>query len=151
MGGIVLVEQAFTTDDKESESPRAEILKAKQEEPSTILTPEILEDLLKDPNFEINITQEEIEDKAKGDFLSKSITIFHTTWFITQCVTRLVTRLAITEIEVVTLALASLNGIMSFFWWDKPLGLTVPMRIGMRKFSRKIDRGDVSPDIFRDG
>ncbi len=36
----------------------------------TILTPEILEDLLKDPGFEIILTGHEIEDKAKGDFLS---------------------------------------------------------------------------------
>ena len=31
--------------------------------------------------------------------------------------------LAITELELVTLALASLNGLIYYFWWDKPLGV----------------------------
>lgn len=130
MGGIVLVETADT--EKAKRVP-------------TILTPEILEDLMKDPGFEITVPEKEIEDKAKGDFMSKSILIFHTTWFITQCVARFVQRIAITELEVVTLALASLNAIMSFFWWSKPLGLRVPIRVDLkRRLDRRIDNEEVS-------
>jgi hypothetical protein len=125
MGGIVLVEP-------------------NKREP-TILTPEILYELMEDENFEIRLTGPEIEDKAKGDFLSKSIVIFQTTWFMTQCVARFVQKIAITEIEVVTLALASLNAIMSYFWWSKPLGLTVPIKVDLRrKLNRKIDCDKVS-------
>lgn len=114
-----------------------------KEEPA-ILTPEILEEFLKDPDFEINFTGQEIEDKAKGDFLSKSIVISQTTWFIMQCVARFVQKVAITELEVVTLALASLNAIMFFFWWSKPLGLTVPMKVNLcKKLNRKIESDKV--------
>ena len=78
------------------------------------------------------ITAAEIMDRSKGDFLSKAIAIFHTTWFIVQCVARGVQGLAITELELVTLALASLNGITYFFWWDKPLGVREPVTLYFR-------------------
>jgi len=78
------------------------------------------------------ITAGEIKDRSKGDFLSKAIAIFHTTWFIVQCVARGVQGLAITELELVTLALASLNGITYFFWWDKPLGVQEPVTLCFR-------------------
>jgi len=54
-----------------------------------------------------------------------------------QCIARFKQGLAVTELEVVTLALASLNAIMSFFWWNKPLGLTVPMKVQLK---HKLDR-----------
>jgi hypothetical protein len=100
MGGIVLIEPDM------------------EEEP-TILTFEILEDLISNPGFEIGFTEKEVEDKAKGDFLSKLIMISRTTWFIVQCVARFVQKIAITELEVVTLSLANLNAFMFFFWWTK--------------------------------
>ena len=34
-----------------------------------------------------------------------------------------------TELELVTLALASLNGVMYYFWWDKPLGVNEPIKV----------------------
>jgi len=33
------------------------------------------------------------------------------------------------SIELITLALASLNGMMYFFWWDKPLGVNEPVKL----------------------
>jgi len=39
------------------------------------------------------------------------------------------TKLTLTELELVTLALASLNAITYVFWWQKPLGVQVPIRI----------------------
>ena len=113
----------------------------------TILTLEILEDLLRDPEFELNFSEREIADKAKGDFLSKSILVFQTTWFMMhwQCIARFAQKVAITELEVVTLALASLNVIMFFFWWSKPLGLSVPMKVDLeRRLDRRIERDGVS-------
>src|SRR6266545_248598 len=75
------------------------------------------------------ISEEDIKDRSKGDFLSKLIAIVQTTWFILQCVARGQQRLALTELELVTLALASLNAITYTFWWHKPLGVQEPMRI----------------------
>lgn len=132
MGGIVLVQPEDnvdgTTDAHESESdPNAE-----RKPTETILDMKMLEELLKDPNFKITITEEELEDKAKGDFLSKGIVILQVSWFIIQCIARFIQGLAITELEVATLALASMNGFIYFFWWKKPLGVNVPVKINLK-------------------
>ncbi|KAF8960470.1 hypothetical protein BDZ97DRAFT_1665778 [Flammula alnicola] len=78
-----------------------------------------------------NIREEEIDDRSKGDFLSKSVVILQTSWFIAQCITRGVNRLVVTELEVVTLAFAALTGIIYFLWWNKPLDIrcTVPVHL----------------------
>ena len=75
------------------------------------------------------ITAEEIQDKSRGDFLSKAIAILQSAWFIAQCIARGKQGLALTELELVTLALASLNGVMYFLWWDKPLGVKEPVKV----------------------
>ena len=79
------------------------------------------------------ITAAEIEDRSKGDALSKIIAILQTTWFIVQCVARGEQRLALTELELVTLALASLNAVTFAIWWHKPLSLQEPVKIYIQK------------------
>ena len=75
------------------------------------------------------ITTDEILDKARGDFLSKAIVILQSLWFIVQCIARGKQGLALTELELVTLALATLNGVMYYFWWYKPLGVKEPIKV----------------------
>jgi hypothetical protein len=75
------------------------------------------------------LTTAEILDKGRGDFLSKAIAILQSIWFIVHCIARGVEGLALTELELITLALASLNGLMYYFWWDKPLGVMEPIRV----------------------
>lgn len=75
------------------------------------------------------ITAEEIQDKTRGDFLSKAIVVLQSLWFIVHCSARGIQGIALTELEVVTLALASLNGGMYYFWWDKPLGVKEPIKL----------------------
>jgi len=77
------------------------------------------------------ITEEEIVDRSKGDYLSKTIVPFQTTWFIGQCIARGAYRLAVTELEVVTLAFAVLTGVIYYFWWDKPLDVrcSIPVQL----------------------
>jgi hypothetical protein len=69
---------------------------------------------------QINISEEEIGDRSKGDLLSKGLALFQTGWFVAQCVARVANHLPIAEIEVVTLAFAVLNFATYGFWWDKP-------------------------------
>ena len=85
------------------------------------------------------ITAAEIQDKARGDFLSKAIAFLQSIWFIVQCVARGKGGLALTELELVTLALASLNGVMYYFWWDKPLGVNEPVKL-YRKGQEPVER-----------
>ena len=77
------------------------------------------------------ITGEEIADRSKGDYLSKTIVLFQTTWFIGQCIARGAYKLAVTELEVVTLAFAVLTGVIYYFWWDKPLDVrcSIPVQL----------------------
>jgi len=77
------------------------------------------------------ITKEEIADRSKGDYLSKTIVLFQTTWFISQCIARGVYHLTVTELEVVTVAFASLTGVIYYLWWDKPLDIrcSIPVHL----------------------
>ena len=87
----------------------------------TILTLEMLRELVKDPSFKIRITEDEILDRSKGDGLSKLIFVLQTSWFIVQCAARHMQGLELTQLELTTLAMASLNGITCILWWHKPL------------------------------
>lgn len=75
------------------------------------------------------ITENEINDRSKGDALSKGIALLQLTWFVVQIITRATQGLAITELELTTAALAGLNSIMYFFWWSKPCDIRFPVVI----------------------
>ena len=101
-----------------------------------------------------DITEEEIKDKSKGDYLSKGIVILQTTWFIVQFFARAASKLTITELEVVTLAFSTLIGVIYFLWWDKPLDVrcSVPVHLvekttGQDTSDNKAD-DDFSPEYF---
>ena len=95
-----------------------------------ILGPRQLEDLYAKGNIAVPCVKEEvIEDHSKGDGLSKALVIVQTTWFVTQCIARRAEGLPITQLELVTVAFAMLNGIMYYLWWNKPLNVhsTIPV------------------------
>ncbi|KAF9447774.1 hypothetical protein P691DRAFT_819538 [Macrolepiota fuliginosa MF-IS2] len=77
----------------------------------------------------VTISQEEIEDKSKGDFFTKLVVAIQTTWFIVQCIGRTAAQLPLMELEVMTLAFAVLNIITYTLWWHKPqnIGVAVPI------------------------
>ncbi|KAF8641312.1 hypothetical protein AX16_010091 [Volvariella volvacea WC 439] len=73
------------------------------------------------------IPEKEIQDHGKGDLLAKAIVVIQTTWFVVQCIARKAQGLALTEIELVTLAFAALNVITYALWWNKPLNVGYPI------------------------
>ncbi|KAH9484600.1 hypothetical protein JR316_0004082 [Psilocybe cubensis] len=79
-----------------------------------------------------NITEEDILDRSKSDFLQRTIVIVQVVWFALQCIARRALGLTITELEVVTLAFTTLNGAMFAFWWNKPLDVRRPFRIDFK-------------------
>ncbi|TFK31146.1 hypothetical protein BDQ12DRAFT_566334, partial [Crucibulum laeve] len=98
--------------------------------PVRILSITEFEELLQKNEIEFpDILEQEIEDKSKGDMLSKGIVVLQTAWFIIQCIARASQSLAITELELVALSFCVLNGLMYYLWWDKPLDVhcTVPV------------------------
>ncbi|KIJ07202.1 hypothetical protein PAXINDRAFT_103058 [Paxillus involutus ATCC 200175] len=68
-----------------------------------------------------DITEEEIADRSKSDGLAKVILVLQLSWFILQVVVRGTHHLAITLVEIDTLAMAALSIPMFFFWWNKPM------------------------------
>ncbi|KAF9557973.1 hypothetical protein CPC08DRAFT_692672 [Agrocybe pediades] len=76
-----------------------------------------------------SISEEDILDRSKGDGLGKALVVVQTTWFIIQCLARLIQHLDLTELELFTAALAVLNGAMYLFWRKKPLsvGISIPV------------------------
>ncbi|TFK64169.1 hypothetical protein BDN72DRAFT_280572 [Pluteus cervinus] len=100
--------------------------------PGPVLYPNRLIELLKNGQLDIMelrtiSSQKIIEDKSKGDIISKGLVVFQTTWFVFECLARLQQKLSITELEVVTLAFATLNFLTYLLWWHKPLDVLCPI------------------------
>ncbi|KAF7369961.1 hypothetical protein MSAN_00625900 [Mycena sanguinolenta] len=92
---------------------------------------------LEDPNFGLelqkaiqSVKEKDITDKSKGDALSKGVVLLQGLWFTVQCVARAHQRLAITQLEVATLAFAVVNIFIWLLWWNKPLDVQQPIVVG---------------------
>ncbi|TFK63219.1 hypothetical protein BDN72DRAFT_847830 [Pluteus cervinus] len=97
-----------------------------------VLRPDTLGQLLRNGRLnieELQLTEKEILDKSKGDILSKTLVASQTTWFVFECIARLQQGLPLIELEVVTLAFATLNSITYALWWYKPLNILCPIYI----------------------
>ncbi|KAF8170354.1 hypothetical protein BJ912DRAFT_997550 [Pholiota molesta] len=94
------------------------------------------------------ITTEAIKDRSKGNAISKAFIVLQTIWFIVQCVARWSAHLPVTELEVITLGFAMLNGITYALWWDKPQNVQQPVflerKIDSIQFDYKNDRNIIA-------
>ena len=98
--------------------------------PKGVLSPKRFSKLLTAGKIEFPaVTVEEIEDRSKADGFSKTIALVQTLWFIAQCLARRVQNVDLTLIELLTLSLAVLNGLMYFLWWNKSLDVRCPIRV----------------------
>jgi hypothetical protein len=73
------------------------------------------------------IDERDLQDKSKGDALSKGIVLLQVIWFVSQCIARYVSKLHVTELEIVTLGFATLNIATYIVWWSKPLRVDRPI------------------------
>ena len=95
-----------------------------------VLSPERFSELLTAGKIEFpTVTVEEIEDRSKADGFSKTIALGQTLWFVAQCLARPAQHLDLTLVELLTLSLAVLNGVMYFLWWHKSLDVRCPVRV----------------------
>lgn len=96
-----------------------------------VLTPEILAMLVAEGMVKVpEVKEEDLQDHSKQDGMSKVVVLVQTIWFTAQSIAQLVSPcVVITHLEIITFALALLNGMIYFFWWNKPLGVhwTVPV------------------------
>ena len=98
--------------------------------PKGVLSPKRFSKLLTAGKIEFpNVTAEEIKDRSKADGFSKTIALGQTLWFVAQCIARRAQHLDLTLVELLTLSLAVLNGVMYFLWWHKPLDVRCPVRV----------------------
>ena len=110
-----------------------------------VLFPERFSELLAAGKIEFpTVTVDEIEDRSKADGFSKTIALGQTLWFVAQCLARPAQHLDLTLVELLTLSLAILNGIMYFLWWHKPLDVRCPVRVYL------LDRPDSEPTESND-
>ena len=102
------------------------------ENPKGVLTPERFSKLLVAGKIDFpTVTVEEIEDRSKSDGFSKTIALGQTLWFVAQCIARRSQHLDLTLVELLTLSLSVLNGLMYFLWWNKPLDVRCPVRVNL--------------------
>ena len=80
-----------------------------------------------------SITEEEIQDRSKGEYLLKSIVLAQTSRFITHCIVRGAYRLEVTGLEVATLAFAAMTGVTYFLWWNKPFDVRCSVPVYLLK------------------
>ncbi|KAK7440606.1 hypothetical protein VKT23_016954 [Stygiomarasmius scandens] len=115
--------------------------------PTTVILPDQL------PSFrercELRIVSEEIWDKSKGDLLSKGLVLLQVTWFIIQCIARACQNLAITQLETMTLAFATLNFVTYTLWWNKPLGVDYPVSVCRGSGQKRSVVTEVQGDVFQ--
>jgi hypothetical protein len=122
--------------------------------PVRVLEAEELEKLSKAGKIKWpTITKEGIADRSKGDYLSKTIVLFRTTWFLGQCIARGAYGLTVTELELVTVAFASLTGVIYYLWWDKPLDVrcSIPVHLlegRLGKMEGDIEKEATGPQII---
>ena len=70
-----------------------------------------------------------LQDRSKGDVISKGLAAVQAGWFILSSITRGVSGLALTELEVSTLAFAMISLVLYILWWDKPQSVGIQVLI----------------------
>ncbi|KAG2033091.1 hypothetical protein BDR03DRAFT_968430 [Suillus americanus] len=82
------------------------------------------------------ISEAEIEDRSKGDGLSKGIALLQLVWFVIQLIARYVQNLPITLLEIDTLAVAALTCVAYGLWWKKPKDVGCPYIVHWKAHSQ---------------
>ena len=117
--------------------------------PKGVLSPSRFSELLAAGKINFpTITVEEIEDRSKSDGFTKTIALGQTLWFIAQCIARGAQHLDLTLVELLTLSLAVINGLMYFLWWNKPLDVRCPVRVYLLDKSYTPDMSDKSKSLM---
>jgi len=90
--------------------------------PRGVLLLETMKSFLQEGKIDLPaITEKEIQDRSKGDGLSKVLAVGQTSWYLLQVIARHFEGLVVTELELFTTAFAVLNVVIYFLWWNKPL------------------------------
>lgn len=104
----------------------------KDGQPFQVVSPEVFTDLLDACCIEFpSVSAVEIRDKSMGHPQFAALAFLQTLWFVVQCIARRIQGFAITQLEMVTLSLVAMNGLLLIFWWNKPLDPLAFIRIDL--------------------
>ncbi|KAA8900207.1 hypothetical protein FN846DRAFT_959244 [Sphaerosporella brunnea] len=78
------------------------------------------------------VTKEEMEDKSKQDKFAKFITLFQAGYLVLQCIGRAAQRLAVTTLELFSLAIVVCSFLTAWCWLHKPLDVGTPIKLPLR-------------------
>ena len=100
------------------------------------LTPKAVLHLAQKGHF-FQISDSDIKDKSKANHLAKALVILQITWMIFQCLSRKISNLPLTVLEIHTLVHAGCALIMYSLWLNKPLDVQEPITVstaGIEKY-----------------
>jgi hypothetical protein len=84
------------------------------------------------------VTKKEIWDKSNADKVAKFLACFQTGWLTTQTIARAIQHLAITPLELSSIALALTSLTTLWYWLQKPLDVETPTVIHTEKSMKEI-------------
>ena len=79
-----------------------------------------LKNVLNDHDFP---TKEDIQSLSKTDAFTKAFAIGQSGWLTIQCIIRVIKDLALSQLELATMAYILCALVMYRFWWEKPFGV----------------------------
>jgi len=86
-----------------------------------------------------SISQNQIDDKSKADFLTKTFVVVQAMWFVVGCIGRAANEITVTELEIVTLAFSVLNAVVYWLWWDKPMDVRCPIPVYLKSSPKTLE------------
>ena len=115
MGGFHLFEHS---------SEERRVAQSISQEDNHPLHPLLTNDLIRDGIYLFAmLTEVKIKDREKSDWLTKSLVLLQTLWFVMQCIPWAIEHLLVMHLEIITLAYAAMNFVIYIFWWNKPLNI----------------------------
>ena len=92
------------------------------------------------PLDRLSLSRKEILDKSKGDGLTKSLAVLQIMYFALSVIARKSQDISSSQMEILTLAFASLAVITYLVLWNKPKGIEVPTTINIVRFADDINK-----------
>lgn len=78
-----------------------------------------------------SICSREITDKSKGNWFVKGLAMWQTSYILVTICIRLVRRLAVTPLEIMTATIGLCAFVTILLWWQKPLDVETPTLLPM--------------------
>jgi hypothetical protein len=84
-----------------------------------------------------NLCAEDVRSRSKTSYIVKSFVCLQASWLVAQVVGRIIDKLPITTLEVVTVGYVVCALITHFCWWHKPQDAEVPIKVCCRSVTKR--------------